>query len=250
MNRIKIAIAGVGNCASSLVQGIHYYKDKQPEDATGLMHWEIGGFKPGDIEVVAAFDIDKRKVGKDVNTAIFSLPNCTKVFCPDLPPSGVSVQMGKILDGVSEHMREYEDKYAFVPADLDANGIARSVGRYNYGGWYGGGSGWNTRYQAAYPQPYQLTDLTRFLPGFLTSRADVAAVVAREARPDPERPLGRIDEQARERPDVERVRVVELENDLGRPVVARLNVLVHALGAKARRAEVDDFERRRRRRLE
>jgi myo-inositol-1-phosphate synthase len=116
MNRIKIAIAGVGNCASSLVQGIHYYKDKQPEDAIGLMHWEIGGLKPGDIEVVAAFDIDKRKVGKDITEAIFTPPNCTTVFCDNLPASGVNVRMGRILDGFSEHMREYEDKYTFVPA--------------------------------------------------------------------------------------------------------------------------------------
>ncbi|MGD8341980.1 MAG: inositol-3-phosphate synthase, partial [Desulfobacterales bacterium] len=63
MHKIKIAIAGLGNCASSLVQGIYYYRDKGPDDAIGLMHWEIGGYTPADIEVVAAFDIDKRKVG-------------------------------------------------------------------------------------------------------------------------------------------------------------------------------------------
>ena len=118
MGRIKIAIAGVGNCASSLVQGIHYYRDKGPQDAIGLMHWEIGGYTPADIEVVAAFDIDKRKVGQDVNTAIFSDPNCTQVFCDHLPPSGVSVQMGRILDGIADHMKEYEDRYTFLPADL------------------------------------------------------------------------------------------------------------------------------------
>ncbi|MBW1698841.1 MAG: inositol-3-phosphate synthase [Deltaproteobacteria bacterium] len=117
MNNIRIAIAGVGNCASSLIQGIHYYRKKNPENAIGLMHWEIGGYRPYDIEVVAAFDIDKRKVGKDVNEAIFSLPNCTTVFCSDLAPSGVRVQMGRILDGVSEHMAEFEDKYTFIPAD-------------------------------------------------------------------------------------------------------------------------------------
>jgi myo-inositol-1-phosphate synthase len=117
MSKIKIAIAGVGNCASSLIQGIHYYKDKNPQDAIGLMHWEIGGYTPSDIEVVAAFDIDKRKVGKDVHEAIFAEPNCTTVFCPDLPPSGVVVQMGRILDGFSEHMKDYDDKYTFVPAD-------------------------------------------------------------------------------------------------------------------------------------
>ncbi len=117
MGKIRIAIAGLGNCASSLIQGIYYYKDKNPEDAIGLMHWEIGGYKPGDIEVVAAFDIDKRKVGKDVSEAIFALPNCTKVFCPEVPPVGVKVHMGRILDGVSEHMKDYDEKYTFVPAD-------------------------------------------------------------------------------------------------------------------------------------
>ncbi len=117
MGKIKIAIAGIGNCASSLIQGIHYYKDKSPEDAIGLMHWELGGYQPKDIQVVAAFDIDRRKVGKDLHDAIFALPNCTTVFCPDLPPSGVTVQMGNILDGVSEHMKAYDDRYTFVPAD-------------------------------------------------------------------------------------------------------------------------------------
>ena len=113
-NKIKIAAAGVGNCASSLIQGIYYYRDKSPGDASGLMHWEIGGYKPSDIEVVAAFDIDKRKVGKDVNEAIFSEPNCTTVFCPDLPLSGVTVQMGMILDGLSEHMKDYDQKHTFL----------------------------------------------------------------------------------------------------------------------------------------
>jgi len=117
MSKIKIAIVGVGNCASSLVQGIYYYKDKNLKDVTGLMHREIGGYTPGDIEVVAAFDIDRRKVGVDVNDAVFAGPNCTKVFCPDLPQAGVIVRMGIILDGFSDHMREYEDKYTFLLAN-------------------------------------------------------------------------------------------------------------------------------------
>jgi len=117
MNKIKIAIVGVGNCASSLIQGIHYYREKSPQDAIGLMHWEIGGYKPSDIEVVAAFDIDKRKIGLDVNEAIFSKPNCTTVFCADLQQSGVKVRMSKILDGFSEHMNNYDEKRTFVLAD-------------------------------------------------------------------------------------------------------------------------------------
>lgn len=114
MDKIKIAVVGIGNCASSLIQGIQYYKDKRPQDAIGLMHWDIGGFKPSSIEVVAAFDIDKRKIGKDVNEAIFSKPNCTAVFCPVMPLAGVKVRMGKVLDGFSEHMKDYNENDRFV----------------------------------------------------------------------------------------------------------------------------------------
>ena len=117
MSKIKIAIAGIGNCASSLIQGIYYYQKKSVDESIGLMHWDIGGYTPGDIEVVAVFDIDKRKIGIDVSKAVFSKPNCTTVFCSDIPHTGVKVQMGKILDGFSEHMKNYEDKYTFVLAD-------------------------------------------------------------------------------------------------------------------------------------
>ncbi len=117
MNKIKIAIIGIGNCTSSLVQGIEYYKNKNAKDAIGLMHWDIGGYTPGDIEVVAAFDIDKRKVGKDISEAIFELPNCTTVFCKDVPKAGVTVKMGKILDGFSDHLKNYDDKQTFVMSD-------------------------------------------------------------------------------------------------------------------------------------
>jgi myo-inositol-1-phosphate synthase len=116
MAKIKIAIVGVGNCASSLIQGIHYYKHKHPQEAIGLMHWEIGGYRPSDIEVVAAFDIDRRKVGKDLHEAVFAPPNCTAAFCPDLPSSGVRVRMGRVLDGFSGHLNEYEEKYRISPA--------------------------------------------------------------------------------------------------------------------------------------
>ncbi len=114
MDKIRIAVVGVGNCASSLLQGIEYYRNKTAEDAIGLMHWSIGGYTPSDIEVVAAFDIDERKVGKDVNEAIFAKPNCTTVFCPDMPQSGVMVRMGKVLDGYSEHMGDYDSEDTFI----------------------------------------------------------------------------------------------------------------------------------------
>jgi len=117
MSKIKIAIVGVGNCAGALMQGIHYYRNKKEEEAIGLMHWDIGGYRPFDIEVAAAFDIDKRKVGRDVSEAVFSAPNCARIFYPDLPATGVVVKMGRILDGVSEHMLGFEDDYTFVPSD-------------------------------------------------------------------------------------------------------------------------------------
>ncbi|MDP6977631.1 MAG: inositol-3-phosphate synthase [Myxococcota bacterium] len=117
METIRIAIVGVGNCASSLVQGLEYYRDKRPEDAIGLMHWEIGGFRPSDVEVVAAFDIDVRKVGKDISEAVFEEPNCTTVFCPNLPKAHVPVQMGCMLDGVANHMLDHPDKRTFMPSD-------------------------------------------------------------------------------------------------------------------------------------
>lgn len=116
MEKIRIGIVGVGNCASSLLQGIEYYRNRDSKEAFGLMHWEIDGYKPSDIEVTAAFDIDKRKVGRDVNEAIFALPNCTLAFCPTMPASGVKVTMGRLLDGVSEHMKHYEEDYTFAPS--------------------------------------------------------------------------------------------------------------------------------------
>jgi myo-inositol-1-phosphate synthase len=116
MHPIKIAVVGIGNCASALIQGLHYYKGKAPDQAKGLMHWSIGGYRPEDIEVVAAFDIDRRKVGQDVNRAIFAPPNCTAVFCGDIPDSGVVVRMGRILDGVSDHMGDYKENRTFLPA--------------------------------------------------------------------------------------------------------------------------------------
>lgn len=115
--KIRIAIAGVGNCASSLIQGIHYYRKKSNVDVSGLMYEDIGGYKPWDIEVVAAWDVDARKVGKDISEAIFAPPNCTTVFEPEIPEMGVKVRMGKVLDGVAPHMGEYPMDKSFILAD-------------------------------------------------------------------------------------------------------------------------------------
>jgi myo-inositol-1-phosphate synthase len=106
MSKVRLAIVGVGNCASSLVQGIEYYKDASPEEPVpGLMHVELGGYHIRDIEVVAAFDVDAKKVGTDLAEAIYSEPNNTIRFA-DVPPTGVVVQRGHTLDGLGIYYRE------------------------------------------------------------------------------------------------------------------------------------------------
>jgi len=114
--KIKIAITGVGNCASALIQGIHYYGNVKNDDEiiSGLMHNMVGDYKPSDIKLVAAFDVDKRKVGKDFSKAMFAKPNCTKVFYSKIPNLGVKVKMGPVLDGVAPHFKNYPEEKAFV----------------------------------------------------------------------------------------------------------------------------------------
>ncbi|MDP3661750.1 MAG: inositol-3-phosphate synthase [bacterium] len=101
--KIKVALIGVGNCASSLVQGIQYYTLNNTN--VGLMHPDIGGYKVSDILVVAAFDVDKRKVGSDLARAIFAPPNCTKKII-DVPQTGIIVNKGPVMDGVAKHMED------------------------------------------------------------------------------------------------------------------------------------------------
>ncbi|MCX8012625.1 MAG: inositol-3-phosphate synthase, partial [Desulfobacterota bacterium] len=114
---IKIAIVGVGNCAAALLQGIEYYRHN-PEDTLGLMHKELGGYLPSDIKVIAAFDIDVRKVGKPLEVAINAKPNCIMPIWKDLPHYEVTVQMGPVMDGVASHMLEYSEDRAFRIANL------------------------------------------------------------------------------------------------------------------------------------
>ena len=117
---IRIAIAGIGNCCSALVQGIYYYKDIQNDDelVPGLMHNVLGGYKVSDIKIVAAFDVDARKVGKDIGEAIFAKPNCTITFCHDVPKNtGIKVQMAPVLDGVAAHMKDYPEEQTFVVSE-------------------------------------------------------------------------------------------------------------------------------------
>ena len=106
MSKVRLAIVGVGNCASSLVQGLEYYKDTGTDDRVpGLMHVELGGYHISDIELVAAFDVDAKKVGTDVSEAIYSEPNNTIRFA-DVPPTGVVVSRGRTLDGLGTFYRE------------------------------------------------------------------------------------------------------------------------------------------------
>ena len=122
MKKIKIGIIGVGNCASSLLQGIEFYRRTNPskikQNALGLMSYEIGGYRPQDIEVVCAFDIDKRKVGKPLKKAIFQAPNCTKLITNQVSGLNTIVQMGEVLDGIADHMKDYPDDRSFVAASI------------------------------------------------------------------------------------------------------------------------------------
>jgi len=103
LGRIKVAIAGVGNCASAMVQGVHYYTEHGEDD--GMTYWSVGGYTPGDIEFVAAFDVSARKVGKDLSKAVFETPNNT-LKITDLPKLGVEVKKGPVIDGIGRYLKD------------------------------------------------------------------------------------------------------------------------------------------------
>ncbi|HEY51098.1 MAG TPA: inositol-3-phosphate synthase [Dehalococcoidia bacterium] len=118
MGKINVAIIGVGNCSSSLVQGVHYYKNaKASEFVPGLMHVNLGGYHISDINFVAAFDVDKNKVGKDLAEAIFTTPNNTFKFC-EVPPTGVTVQRGMTHDGLGKYLSQMIQKAPGPTADI------------------------------------------------------------------------------------------------------------------------------------
>jgi myo-inositol-1-phosphate synthase len=112
MGKIKVAVIGAGNCFSSLYQGLEYYKNADQDSIPGIMFADIGGYYPKDIEVVAVYDVDKRKVGLSTGEAIFAKPNCARVFAPDVP-KGPIVQVGHVLDGVSDYMQEQPEEFGF-----------------------------------------------------------------------------------------------------------------------------------------
>jgi myo-inositol-1-phosphate synthase len=125
--KLRVAIAGVGNCASSLLQGIEHYRELtvDTQEAWGLMHLDMGGYLPGDIEVVAAFDVDRRKVAKPLHEAAFAPPNCTSVIRDRIAPSSVIVQMGPVHDGIASHMHDYPEERSFRVADEPPVDVAK-----------------------------------------------------------------------------------------------------------------------------
>lgn len=121
---IRAALAGVGNCASSLVQGTHFYDEE--DRVPGLIHSDFGGYSIEDIEFVAAFDVDGRKVGRDLSDAILAEPNCTARFA-EVPETGVEVQMAPVMDGVGRSLAEEVEVSDEEPVDVAATLEARDV---------------------------------------------------------------------------------------------------------------------------
>lgn len=120
MSSIRVAIAGVGNCASSLVQGVEFYKDADPASTVpGLMHVQFGDYHVSDLEFVAAFDVDAKKVGQDLSAAIVASENNTIKIC-DVPPVGVTVQRGPTLDGLGLYYRQTIEESDAEPVDVTA----------------------------------------------------------------------------------------------------------------------------------
>src|SRR6476659_7222677 len=118
MGSVRVAIVGVGNCASSLVQGVEYYKDADPTTGVpGLMHVKFGEYHVSDVEFVAAFDVDDKKVGKDLSEAINASENNTIKIC-DVPTLGIDVQRGHTLDGLGKYYRETIEESAAEPVDI------------------------------------------------------------------------------------------------------------------------------------
>ncbi|MGH3447773.1 MAG: inositol-3-phosphate synthase, partial [Nocardioidaceae bacterium] len=118
MGSVRVAIVGVGNCATSLVQGVNFYSDADPSGSVpGLMHVQFGGYHVGDIEFVAAFDVDAKKVGFDLADATTASENNTIKIC-DVPPTGVVVQRGHTLDGLGKYYRETIEEAETAPVDV------------------------------------------------------------------------------------------------------------------------------------
>ncbi len=118
MSEVRVAIVGVGNCASSLVQGVEYYKDADPKASVpGLMHVQFGDYHVKDVKFVAAFDVDAKKVGQDLSAAIFASENNTIKFS-DVPPTGITVLRGHTYDGLGKYYRDMVVESDETPVDV------------------------------------------------------------------------------------------------------------------------------------
>lgn len=125
MGKIRVAIAGLGNCASSIIQGVYYYNNSKEKDTVpGLMHVNFGGYYPKDIEFVAAFDVNTEKIGKDISEAIFAKPNCVRKFA-EVPELDVKVLPGPIMDGVAPHM--VKSFYCYDPKKIKPVDVADAL---------------------------------------------------------------------------------------------------------------------------
>ena len=119
MSKVRVAVVGVGNCASSLVQGVEFYRHVNGERVPGLMHNELGGYHVGDIEFVAAFDVARTKVGRDLARAIFAEPNNTEQFA-QVPDTGVTVRRGPTLDGIGKYLQDIVEEATDEPVNVAA----------------------------------------------------------------------------------------------------------------------------------
>ena len=119
-HQVRVAVVGVGNCAASLVQGVEYYKDADPQSRVpGLMHVQFGPYHVRDVQFVAAFDVDAKKVGQDLSDAIVASENNTIKIC-DVPPTGITVGRGHTLDGLGKYYRETITESDEEPVDVVA----------------------------------------------------------------------------------------------------------------------------------
>ncbi len=131
MEKIRVAVVGVGNCASALIQGIGHYRDLDKNEVDGakefggLIHRKIGSYGPGDIDVVAGFDIDRRKVGRTVGEAIFASPNCTPVFYDSVNGHSGKVHMSPVMDGYPHHMDGYPMEKVFLPSPQEPEDVKK-----------------------------------------------------------------------------------------------------------------------------
>lgn len=126
MGDIRVAIAGLGNCASALIQGTHYYRNaRKDEEVPGLMHVDFGGYFPKDFKYVAAFEVNRKKIGLDIADAIWADPNCCAKFAPVIPKTGVKVLPGPISDGVAPHMRE--SFFTYDEKEIEAVDVAEEL---------------------------------------------------------------------------------------------------------------------------